>query len=169
MRSLGGFAHFCYQLPFYWHGVIERQPASIGVDDFAADVGRIIACEEGRNARNLFRLTYASEWGSGEQSRERFGVLIYGVHHVSVDGTGTDGVDADAVGREGEGHCFCQLIDSAFGCAVRDLVCQRNDGIDRRHVDDASGRVLLLDLFDHLFGGRLRDEESSVEVDLQHS
>src|SRR5690606_8585419 len=57
----------------------------------------------------------------------------------------------------------------ALGDGVGDLVGDRQDGIDRRHVDDATTRPAVLDLFDHEFRDRLACEEDALEIDPQHA
>src|SRR6516164_511375 len=87
-----------------WHGVVERQPAAVGVDRLPGDIACLLRSEEDGNRRDLVGLADAPERRAGQYPA--FGLLV-GRHRfedVGHDRARADSVDADAVGRKRERH-----------------------------------------------------------------
>src|SRR5262249_41909293 len=80
------------------HGVVEREPAAVGVDRFPGDIACLRRSEEDGNRRDLVGVADAPERRARQYppfglpvGRHRFEAVVH-------DRAGTDGVDADAVG-----------------------------------------------------------------------
>src|SRR5438552_2279919 len=151
------------------HRIVERKPAAIGVDRLSRHVACLRGGKEDSNRCDLIGLADAPERRARQYSS--LGLLVGRdrLENVRQDRAGPDGVDPDAVGRERKRHHLGQLIDAAFRHAIRRVIGDRDDRVDRADIDDAARLLAGLDLRHHAPRRRLADEKRALEVHAQNA
>src|SRR6185312_397668 len=107
--------------------------------------------------------------------RHQAGISLWGLPGRGIDGradgTGSDGIDADVVGRDLLRDALHHELDATFGARVVGMPRPGNLLVNRAHADDLAGRAG--DLWDapaaqELAHGRARDPELARQVHPDH-
>src|SRR5512144_3172364 len=150
------------------HIACPRPPASgqvgpaVDVDQLTGDLARVLGGEEDRDPRDLLGPGHAPERNLARAGRD----LLLGVAVARLRGVGEpgrDGVDPDAVRRQGERH---RAREADHPRLARRVVHAPRVAADRRggDVDDGPGAARGHQRPRH----RLGTEEASLEVHAQH-